>query len=536
MRAPRAWPGGRLDAQQRPTYFCPGAAIPVDLRQQVILPSIVTHTAAQSADIQSIDVVGHKGIHLTSLPGDAEFTVYLFSDTFPAFQTADGALGLPVDVLGKEHLIVSYPGSAGSQFVVVGTEAGTTVTITPTATIGGHAAGVPYVIALGAGDTYLGRVSGVLDDLTGTAVTGDKPIAVLGGNQCVFVPFTVVSACDLALEQYPSLDAWGEKFLTVPHPLRTTDLIRITAKEDGTVVTVNGAPTTPATLNAGEYAELSLGIPAFIQSTSGKPVLVAQFEKSAIVDFADWPAPSAFQFYRDPSMMIVYPFEQFLSEYTFSTPGGVSFDDLNFVSLAVPLDLIGSVLLDGSPITAPALLAPWIPIGTGTGFMAAQVQLLGAPAKHTISAARPFGVYVTGNGNVTTFSFPGGMAAAPIATVATVTVSVTGGVQQVGTLFCGVTATVLDSSSNPVVGVRVDLTTSVTGHQASGFTNASGQVSAPDFCYTGTTVGIETAKGTVGSISSPEVNNVEWTPITLTASFTAADKVYDGTTAATVAT
>ena len=122
------------------------------------------------------------------------------------------------------------------------------------------------------------------------------------------------------------------------------------------------------------------------------------------------------------------------------------------------------MLLDGVPVTPI-----WTPIGT-SGFSAAEMQFAGSPGNHLFTAPRPFGVFTYGMASVSTYSYPGGMAVAAIATVDSISVTVGGSIQQVGTEICGITATVLDSSSNPAVGVRVDLSTSLTLYQASGFT------------------------------------------------------------------
>src|SRR6185295_3077201 len=82
--------------------------------------------------------------------------------------STDGFLGLPVPGLGTNYIVESYASSfAGnpSEFEVVGTQNGTAVTITPSATVGPRAAGVPFTITLNQGDVY--QLKGPLVDLTG---------------------------------------------------------------------------------------------------------------------------------------------------------------------------------------------------------------------------------------------------------------------------------------------------------------------------------------------------------------------------------
>ena len=120
----------------------------------------------------------------------------------------------------------------------------------------------------------------------------------------------------------------------MPHALRTNDSLRIIAAENGTSVTINGGP--PIALNAGQFVTDDLfSAPAHIVSNSQHPILVTQFEQGVLTDLGDF-AGHPTQTLRDPSMMIVYPYEQFLSEYTVTTPSGAGFDDWNFSNLTVP--------------------------------------------------------------------------------------------------------------------------------------------------------------------------------------------------------
>ena len=52
-----------------------------------------------------------------------------------------GSSGLPTSILGDSYLVEGYGGGLGSQFEVVGTQNGTTVTITPSENVGSYTAG-----------------------------------------------------------------------------------------------------------------------------------------------------------------------------------------------------------------------------------------------------------------------------------------------------------------------------------------------------------------------------------------------------------
>jgi len=59
----------------------------------------------------------------------------------------------------------------------------TTVTITPSAARGVHAANAPYTVALNSGQTYyLRNTNGPPGDLSGTTIKSDKPVGVFSGH------------------------------------------------------------------------------------------------------------------------------------------------------------------------------------------------------------------------------------------------------------------------------------------------------------------------------------------------------------------
>src|SRR5688572_557928 len=189
--------------------------------------TVTTVALPVGAEVTTSDAVETKGVHVTSA---AEVTVYGLNQLTAS---TDAFLGLPTDVLGTEHLVLAYRNGGpvpGTQFGVVAPSDGTTVTITPSVSTGVRAAGVPYTVALNAGQTYqLRNAAAGTADLSGTVISSSKPVAVFGGHQCANIPPTAV-ACDHVVEQIPKTDAWGESFVTVPLATRTGgDTFRVLA-------------------------------------------------------------------------------------------------------------------------------------------------------------------------------------------------------------------------------------------------------------------------------------------------------------------
>ena len=215
-----------------------------------------------NVDITLQNAVSNLGIHVTS---DTEVAVYGLNQQSA---TTDAYLGLPVDALGTEYMAMSYTALLPGQLAVVGTADETTVTITPTVTTYGRAAGVPYNITLNTGQTYLLSTDASGEDLTGTVVTSDKPVAVFSGVQCANVP-EGVTYCDHLVEQMVPVETWGKSFVTSPLATRTGgDIFRVLAAEDGTQVTIDGIGV--ATLNSGEFYEASFSSTQYSQDPHGQ--------------------------------------------------------------------------------------------------------------------------------------------------------------------------------------------------------------------------------------------------------------------------
>ena len=442
--------------------------------------AVTTVVVPNSAIINTSDVVGDLGIHVTA---NAEVVVYgLNRITF----TTDAYLGLPVDILGTEYIVLSYfplPGFGyGSQFAIVGTEDGTTATIVPSVTVGTRAAGVPYVVNLDEGQTYQLH-AGSSGDLTGTIITSDKPVSVFGSHMCANVP-PGSPYCDHLVEQLTPTSTWGESFATMPLATRTGgDTFRFLASTDGTQVSVNGS--VAATLNRGQFFEQIIGGPSHITST--KPILVAQYSNGTTFDGVT----------ADPFMMLIPPYEQFLATYTVTTPG--SGFAINYINVVAPNAAVGAITVDGVPIPAGNFTA----IGS-SGYSGAQVLV--AVGTHNLAGPLPFGAFMYGYADYDSYGYPGGMALGEVALVTGISLTPETATNPVNTEHC-VTAKVTDQNGAPLEGIRVDF--SVTGvNAATGFSTTSATGEA-QFCYTGTNTGSDTITSSVGTLSNTATK--EWT-------------------------
>ena len=429
----------------------------------VVLPAGAQQTGSNN--------IGNLGIHVTAL---AEVTVYgLNRIQF----TTDAFLGLPTDILGTEYLVMSHEttqGNMGSELGIVATVDDTVVTITPTAAVPTHPANLPYVITLDRGQTYQAKADAFGADLTGTVITSTAPIAVFGAVQCVNIPNGGTFACDHIVEQMPPTSTWGKNFATVPLATRLNgDTFRFLAQTNGTTVEVNG--TLVATLNRGQVHERQITGRAVI--IASQPILVAQFSNGS-----SWDGVTS-----DPFMMLIPPYEQFLADYTITTPAS-GFAN-NFVNVVVANSGVGSVTLDGVAIPPAAFAA--IP---GTNFSGAQRNV--ALGSHHLTGPVPFGVFAYGFDSFDWYGYPGGLALGEVALVTDLVLAPKVATNPVNTSHC-VVATVTDQNGGALAGVRVDFSVSGT-HTTSGFifTDAVGKA---EFCYTGTLPGVDSILASVGA-------------------------------------
>lgn len=369
-----------------------------------------------SARVSSNGIVETKGILVSA---SAEIVVYGLNHskrTSKGESSIDAFLGLPTDILGKEYIVLSFAGSSvelgggngggvqntPSQFMVVGVEADTHVTITPSAAAGGHEAGVAVSVTLGALQTYQLQANG-MGDLSGSIITSDKPVAVFAGAQCAKIPAGSES-CSHLVEQLPPTHSWATRFATFPLAPAAAgegiarldrDLYRIIASEDGTELTIDGVLAT--IINRGEFHtvdNLIADTPHIIEASA--PVMVVQYGKGyGVKDLTNTFEIGS----TGPFMMWIPGARQFQKNYVMATPpaplteaeehisglvgGPTSFDD--FLNLVVRNGGAASCWVDG--VLIPHSM--FAQIGTSRYWGAQEMVAAGT---HNVSCDHPFGL------------------------------------------------------------------------------------------------------------------------------------------------
>lgn len=316
----------------------------------VALNGVAVVDVPTNAENSGSETVQNKGVLI-----QANDSVNVLISSFQNF-THDLAQILPVPSLGSSYRVDSYQGLPNfnnlhkSELLIVATEDGTQVRITPTVnTAGGRPAGVPFQVDLNAGQCYQVQAATDNTDLTGTlveatALSGNcRPFVVMGGSMCATVPGSC-SACDAIFEQIIPRSAWGTRYFTVPVQGVSGTTYRIMADENSTTVTIGGGA--PITLNAGQRHEVNgHTTPVCIQAN--KPVSVVQLLEGYSC------AGNG-----DPSMVMLAPAERTSTKVLLHTPTSSQLNQ-HSISVVVQPAAVGQLTLNGTVVN-PTLFTPYL--------------------------------------------------------------------------------------------------------------------------------------------------------------------------------
>jgi hypothetical protein len=343
----------------------------------------------------------------------------------------DGTLLLPKAALGKEYYVLSWPSGVELDFfeftpqkgyftVVAVTPGKTTVTIKFSALTEAtlDAVANDVVVPL---DSYpanstqsfemewgqvlqvtakpLSLFEGDNADLTGSHVSANKPIMVLGGHEEAVVKGyssrASESCCAEHLEeQLLPVRALGKKVVCGKSAPRGNDpdLWRIVAVDDLTLSTdppqvdFEGNPVTDVSLQAGEKMMLQTE-DSFVLEATGR-ILVGQYLVSQ--EFTD-------QNTGDPALIHGIPVEQWRDDYPILTPAGYSQNWLTVMRVANAPVFLDDVVLDNaifSPIGSSPYEAGFVEVTEG---------------QHRVHGVEAFGLIEVGYSNAVSYGLAAGM-------------------------------------------------------------------------------------------------------------------------------
>ena len=325
--------------------------------------------------------------------------------------TNDASLLLPSTALTGNYRITAPAGQNTEDvrqpgyFVVTGLHDGTTVRaqlgadaeVTAGADIPAAGPGGIFEFGLGRGEAVV-VVGTNTTDLSGTVLNADRPIQVLSGAPCIYMP-DEYGACDHLEESVYPAETLGRRYVvtvpTNPRGVPIGHVVRLYGNVDGTrleypATTPDGAP---ARLQAGEVRDLGIVRQDFVV-TGDQPFAVTSFQLGG--GLAD---PGHFTDSRgDPAQSNMQAVEQYRPRYVFLAPDDY---DFSFADIVLPDGAV--VLLDGNvPREAPT------PIGDGFSVLRVPLERYYGGA-HVLEADLPVGLQVMGYGFATSYQVPGGL-------------------------------------------------------------------------------------------------------------------------------
>ena len=364
------------------TGFTQAFSVNAGTQIELVLPAAIWYSEVS-------EQIEGKGIKITS-----EADIQVSATHFRLFFTESSGV-LPVSELSDEYFTTCFIEDNPifpSSLVVVATEDDTEVEIIPAAfTLGLHAQDVPFNVTLDEGDIYQVQALG---DLTGTNVrslNGEK-LAVFSGSQQA----RIVESCDgfadnHLWEQSQPFSNWAKLYYFVPFKNQGQDLVRILAKEDGTIVNLDCGDS--FLLNRGDFNDLLLGTATVITATND--IAVTQFNQSQNCN----PSNTG-----DPTMLRLFPTDkqtQNAKWWATSGPAGIGVDISNhFVNIVMKTSETGTIELDGTfigdeftPFPADATIS--------------YLQKTISAGVHELTSETPFHAYYYGFGDFDAYSKAG---------------------------------------------------------------------------------------------------------------------------------
>jgi hypothetical protein len=292
-----------------------------------------------------------KGIHVYSTGDDS---LYIVVENFLTTLNHGVYLAYPSLSLGVDQYqygVVSagdISGFLNSQFLFVGCENDTTITITPTqpitlpmdlqqtSTTVTIQPGIPsHTITLNRMQTLL--VLSV-NDLTGTKILSNKPLTVISGHECASIPLTE-AGCEPFAVQVPPAATWGTQFLLAPFTGRNgPHAFKAISSSDNTTIAYTCGSESRLSLETSVFSFFSASY-CYLQSTD--PIFLTELSFGGTLDNRG-----------DPSISIVSPLDQYIKSIDFVSLPANTFSS-NYISVTVAAEHFApeSILLDDDVIS-----------------------------------------------------------------------------------------------------------------------------------------------------------------------------------------
>ena len=264
-----------------------------------------------------IDAIGidNRGIQIIST---VEVAIYVNrGDTFVGYGKVMSVI--PVINSAKVFVVQSYGvdwGTLKSHFVIIATEESTNVSITLKTASPGNVTfsnltftnGDIINITLNRLQTFY--VYLITNDLSGSLIESNKPIAVFSGTDCAFIPKNV-GVCNIIESQMTPVSQWGKNYI-VPNTYPGQCHVRIFAFYNASHISINAKfnLSSNITINSGDFWETTL------YGSQAQPLVISSDTVVSVVLYGAWSEGSN-KYNSNPFMLVVPEIRQYS---TLSTP------------------------------------------------------------------------------------------------------------------------------------------------------------------------------------------------------------------------
>ncbi|XP_069804640.1 IgGFc-binding protein-like [Dendropsophus ebraccatus] len=287
------------------------------------------------------------------------------------YQSADTSVVYPIEDLGTDYYVVTPldgPPDGFKEFSVVSYEESTNVDIFLTGSVtyqeNTYAAGKKLTVLL---EPFSALQLLSSDDLSGTHVVSQKPVAVLSGHTCTWKN----SKCNHVYEQLRPVSSWGTGFIIPPISLQLkSDIVFVVAAETTKIEYQVETKKSSQNLNAGQVIQLEVPVRTPIYLTASAGIQVIYY-------CTGWQDRLLTQY--DPILMTIPPISSYCSSYYIY--GQQEFD--NYGTLVAKTTDVSKVTFNKNPVAdltwneIPGTAYSWTTQRLGKGI---SFQLLESPS------------------------------------------------------------------------------------------------------------------------------------------------------------
>ncbi len=419
-------------------YMKSQKTIPNDIIEFTLVPSIGQAYRKTDRDIPEPDQVWKSaGVHVI-----ANDPIICYGVTRYQY-TSDGFLAIPVPALGKEYIVASYADVADNNIQWLPSYTAITApydktkvffTMGGTAwskTVSGLLPGQTSTWSLNQGDVLLLSSLGSKAELSGSIIKSSKPVSVVSGNFCAYIP-TNCGCCDVIEEMELPTSSWGTEYhvTRIVNRLKNS-YIKVFSKEAKTKVFRDHLQIGFLRYAGGQEQDGYLAFRADegpvrpIVISGDKPIGVTQYNCGQQDD----------NIVSDPFQLVLTPLEQYQREIIFNTPGirggfGFPYNYLNLCYEATPYGTIPDDLMFAQVVAgefewtqinamSPVPGDPFVKVENGKIYYS-KTLLLPGDGVYKIKADNPFTAYAYGFSWCDSYGFPTSVALGDLTKVDTV--------------------------------------------------------------------------------------------------------------------